>query len=85
MISDTAMMDGWPAGYDEWMATIHDGWMEEKSERLGPGPGSLNDGPRGLFFLPSIHHGWWPSIHHSRAAIHPSWPAGNPSIMHGVG
>ena len=44
MISDTAMMDGWPAGYDGWMATIHDGWMEEKRERLGPGPGPQGPG-----------------------------------------
>ena len=28
-----SMMDGWPAGYDGWMATIHDGWMEEKRKR----------------------------------------------------
>ena len=31
------MMDGWPAGYDGWMATIHDGWTEttRKRGRLG--------------------------------------------------
>ena len=38
ILSDTLsnMMDGWPAGYDGWMATIHDGWMEEKKERIHP-------------------------------------------------
>jgi len=54
------MMDGWPAGYDGWMATIHDGWMEEKGSAVpivnGPGPGS---GTPALpfFFHPSIMDG----------------------------
>ena len=39
-----SMMDGWPAGYDGWMATIHDGCMEEKRVRLDPGPFSVVPG-----------------------------------------
>ena len=71
ILSDTLsnMMDGWPAGYDGWMATIHDGWMEEKRERLGPGPG-----PQGpalpFFFHPSIMDGGHPSIIAGRPSIH---------------
>ena len=73
------MMDGWPAGYDGWMAgydgcmaTIHDGWMEEKRERLGPGPG-----PQGpalpFFFHPCIMDGGHPSIIAGRPSIHHGW------------
>ena len=52
------MMDGWPVGYDGWMATIHDECMEEKWGRLGPGSGPLNDGTRAPFFIPSqVHSG----------------------------
>ena len=52
------MMDGWPAGYDGWMATIHDGWMETKQKRGLPGPGPPFRGQRPLFGVVSIHPSW---------------------------
>ena len=62
-----AMMDGRPAGYDGWMATIHDEWMG--APKWGPGPGgapffvlfpSIMDGSHASIIAgrPSIHHGW---------------------------
>ena len=33
MYGRPAMMDGWPAGCDGWMATIHDGWMETTKKK----------------------------------------------------
>ena len=67
-----AMVDGWPAGYDGSMATIHDRWMEERRERLGPGPRPLAPA-LSVFFHLSIMDGRHPSITAGRASIHPSW------------
>ena len=70
-----SMMDGWPAGYDVWMATIHDGWKKQGSAP-GPGHGPLNDGPRAPFLFVV-------STHSIMDAGHPSIIAGRPFIHHG--
>ena len=54
-----SLMDGWPAGYDGCMATIHDWWMEEKRGRLPLGPGSGTQ---------ALH----PHTSHSSVTLHPA-------------